>query len=180
MKKKIVFLDRDGTLIEEIDFLSTVEETRLFPFTVEALRLFKDAGFEFAVTTNQSGIARGYFDDQAVEAIHRRIEELLEEEGVGIKSYQYCPHLPDAGCPCRKPSIGMIEQASEGHEVDLENSWVIGDKILDVTMGFNAGTKTALVLTGYGAEHQNELTRKPTIIAENLLEAARMITGENG
>jgi histidinol-phosphate phosphatase family protein len=176
MKQKVIFLDRDGTLIEEINFLATVEETQLFPFTLEALRLFKNAGFNFAVATNQSGIARGYFDGKAVEAIHNKISDLLAVQDLEITSYHYCPHMPDAGCRCRKPNIGMIEQASKIQDVDLENSWMIGDKILDITMGFNAGTKTALVLTGYGEKHKQELTRKPDVIAQNLLEAAKLIT----
>ncbi len=178
MKQKVVFLDRDGTLIEEVDFLSTVEETRLFPFTIEALKLLRDAGFAFVVTTNQSGIARGYFDGDAVDAIHTRIQELIRPAGLAIESFHYCPHFPDAGCECRKPGTGMIRQASKKIDVDLEKSWVIGDKILDIGMGFNAGARTGLVLTGYGAEHSLELERQPDIVAENLLDAAKAIVGK--
>ena len=179
MKKKIIFLDRDGTLIEEVDFLSTVEETKPFEFTLEALSLLRDAGFEFVVTTNQSGIARGYFDEAAVNAIHNRIQDILRETGLEIESFQYCPHFPDAGCACRKPAIGMIERACGASDVDFENSWVIGDKKLDVKMGFNAGTKTALVLTGYGKSHLPELERNPDVVAENLLDAAKQIVELN-
>lgn len=177
--RKAVFLDRDGTLIEEVDFLSTVEETELFPFTLEALKLFRDAGFLLFITTNQSGVARGYFDARAVRSIHDKIQNELRAENLRIESFHFCPHMPDAGCRCRKPNTGMIEQALENFDVDLSQSWMIGDKILDVEMGFNAGTKTALVKTGYGAEHQNGfLERKPDVVAENLLEAARVITGK--
>lgn len=178
MKKKIVFLDRDGTLIEEVDFLSTVEETKLYPVTIEALKLLRDAGFLFAVTTNQSGIARGYFDENAVDAIHQRIQELLSPAALEISSFHFCPHFPDAGCVCRKPGVGMIEQVSKNMDVDIENSWVIGDKILDIGMGFNAGTKTALVLTGYGEKHKPDLVRQPDLIATDILDAAKQIVGK--
>lgn len=180
MDKKVVFLDRDGTLIEEVDFLSTVEETRLFNFTIEALTILKEAGFEFVVTTNQSGIARGYFDKAAVDAIHQKIQEILNESGLRIESFQHCPHFPDAGCSCRKPGTGMIESAIDGQHVDLENSWVIGDKILDVTMGKNAGTKSAMVMTGYGKAHRKEIDWSPDLIGENLLEVAKKIVAIDG
>lgn len=180
MKQKAVFLDRDGTLIEEVNFLATVEETELFSFTIEALKLFRDAGFLLFITTNQSGIARGYFDASAVNAIHAKIQNELKANSLRIESFHFCPHFPDAGCKCRKPNTGMIEQALENFDVDLSQSWMIGDKILDIEMGFNAGTKTALVKTGYGKEHQDELTRKPDIIAENLLQAAKLVISDRG
>jgi D-glycero-D-manno-heptose 1,7-bisphosphate phosphatase len=174
-KKKAVFLDRDGTLIEEVDFLSTVEETRLFPFTVEALKLLSSAGFEFVVVTNQSGIARGYFSGEHVEAIHAKIQSELRRNGLEIASFHYCPHLPDAGCDCRKPNSGMINQALEMKNFDLAESWVIGDKQLDVDLGHNVGARSVLVRTGYGASHESLLVRDADIVAENLLEAARKI-----
>lgn len=175
MKQKAIFLDRDGTVIEEVNFLSTVEETRLFPYTIEALKLFKKSGFLLFITTNQSGIARGYFDASAVNAIHEKIQNELKANDLKIESFHFCPHLPKAGCKCRKPNTGMLEQACANFEIDLSESWMIGDKKLDIEMGFNAGTKTALVKTGYGEKHQQELVRKPDIIAENLLEAASSI-----
>lgn len=178
MKQKAVFLDRDGTIIEEVNFLSTVEETELFPFTIEALKLLRDAGFLFFITTNQSGIARGYFDASAVNAIHAKIQNELKANGLRIESFHFCPHFPDAGCRCRKPNTGMLKQALENFDIDLSESWMVGDKILDIEMGFNAGTKTALVKTGYGKKHRNELERKPDVIAENLLEFAKLVLGE--
>lgn len=174
-KQKAIFLDRDGTLIKEVNFLSTVEETELFPFTIEALKLLRDAGFLFFVTTNQSGIARGHFDASAVNAIHAKIQNELKAEDLQIESFHFCPHMPDARCKCRKPNTGMIEQAQENCEIDLRESWMVGDKILDIEMGFKAGTKTALVETGYGEKHKEELTRKPDIVAENLLEVAKFV-----
>lgn len=178
-KHKAIFLDRDGTLIEEVNFLSTVEETRLFSYTTEALKLLKDAGFSFFVTTNQSGIARGHFDANAVNAIHAKIQNELKAEGLQIESFHFCPHFPDDGCKCRKPNTGMIEQACEYFDIDLSESWMVGDKKLDIGMGFNAGTKTALVRTGYGNEHQNDLERQPDVIADNLLEFAKYVVNNS-
>jgi D-glycero-D-manno-heptose 1,7-bisphosphate phosphatase len=174
-KEKAIFLDRDGTIIKEVNFLSIVEETELFSYTIEALSLLSTAGFRLFVTTNQSGISRGYFGASAVNAIHSKIQSELAQANIKIDGFFFCPHFPDDGCRCRKPNIGMIEQAANKFELDLDSSWMIGDKELDIGMGFNANTQTALVLTGYGAEHKLTLSRKPDLISENLLEAAKSI-----
>ena len=170
--QKTVFLDRDGTLIEEVDFLSRVEELRLFPFTRDAVGLLKADGFQLIVITNQSGIGRGLFDTEAMHAIHRQIQ--LELEGA-IDAFYYCPHLPEGGCYCRKPNLGMIEAAGRDLSIDMASSWFVGDKDLDVEIGLNAGLRTVLVETGYGRNHAGVLKRKPDEIAANLLEAARYI-----
>ncbi|MCO6511418.1 MAG: HAD family hydrolase [Aridibacter famidurans] len=174
-KKKAIFLDRDGTLIEEVDFLSTVEETKLFPFTTEALLLLKEAGFELVVVTNQSGIGRGFFDAKAVNAIHEKIRLALKAAGIEFASFHFCPHLPDAGCECRKPNTGMIRQAMEVNSYDMGLSWTIGDKELDLGLGINAGTRTVLVRTGYGSTTEKSLELQPDFVADDLLNAARRI-----
>lgn len=179
-KRKAIFLDRDGTLIEEVNFLSTVEETRLFSFTVEALRTLSDAGYDFVVVTNQSGVARGLFDKDAVNAIHEKIQADLRPHGLAIASFHFCPHMPDAGCECRKPGTGMIKQALEINEYELSESWVIGDKQLDVDLGHNAGARSVLVRTGYGASHEGLLVKDADIVADNLLDAARKIVVKGG
>ena len=171
--QKTVFLDRDGTLIEEVDFLSRVEELRLFPFTRDAVRLLKADGFQLVVITNQSGIGRGLFAAEAMHAIHRQIQ--LELNGA-VDAFYFCPHLPEGGCYCRKPSLGMIEAAGRDLSIDMSRSWFVGDKDLDVEIGLNAGLRTVLVETGYGREHAKTLKRRPDRIAGNLLEAARYIT----
>lgn len=173
MKQPAVFIDRDGTLIEEVNFLHKVEELRFFPFTREAVKILKDNGFLVIVVTNQSGIGRRIFDEAAMRAIHRKIQEDLTEK---LDDFYFCPHLPDEGCACRKPNLGMIEAACAKFDIDLENSWIIGDKTIDVETGFNAGIKTALVLTGYGKKAVEALERKPDVIAENLLEAVKVVT----
>ena len=167
---KAAFLDRDGTLIEEVNFLSNVEDLRVFPFTFEAVKLLKDAGFLIIVVTNQSGIGRGIYDEAAMNAIHDEMQKQLE--GM-IDGFYFCPHLPCDGCSCRKPNLGMIESAVEDFAIDLESSWMIGDKKIDVETGQKAGSRTAMVMTGYGRGHANQLVSKPDVLAETLLDAVR-------
>jgi D-glycero-D-manno-heptose 1,7-bisphosphate phosphatase len=171
--QKTVFLDRDGTLIEEVNFLSRVEELRLFPFTRGAVDLLKSSGFRLIVITNQSGIDRGLFDAEAMHAIHRQIQHELDN---AIDAFYFCPHVPEAGCNCRKPNLGMIEAAGRDLPIDMSSSWCVGDKDLDVEIGHNAGLRTVLVETGYGRDHAKILKRMPDRIVANLLEAARYIT----
>lgn len=172
MKNRAAFLDRDGTLVEEVNFLSRVEDLRLFPFTLEAVELLKRNGFLIVVITNQSGINRKLFTESDMRAVHDEIQKQL---GGRIDAFYFCRHLPDENCACRKPRTEMIERAARDFSIDLESSWMIGDKKLDVETGFNAGTKTALVLTGYGRKEIDNLVRKPDLIAENLLAAVERI-----
>jgi D-glycero-D-manno-heptose 1,7-bisphosphate phosphatase len=171
--QKTVFLDRDGTLIEEVDFLSRLDDLRLFPFTREAVGLLRSNGYRLIVVTNQSGIGRGLFDEEAMHSIHQQIQKELEG---AIDGFYFCPHLPDAGCRCRKPNPGMIEVAKNDFSIDMSRSWVIGDKDLDVELGLNIGLRTVMVETGYGKEQGPTLKREPERIVANLLEAARYIT----
>ena len=172
-KRKAIFLDRDGTLIEEVNFLSRLEDLRFFDYTNEAIRLLKESGFLIIVVTNQSGIGREVFAESAMHGIHEQIQIELTEK---LDAFYFCPHLPTDGCACRKPNLGMIEAACANFDIDLETSWIIGDKAIDVETGFNAGIKTALVLTGYGKKAVETLERKPDLVAENLLEAVKSIT----
>ncbi len=171
-RQKTVFLDRDGTLIEEVNFLSRVEDLRLFSYTNEAVKLLKDNGFLVIVVTNQSGIDRGIFAESAMHEIHNAIQNELSEK---IDAFYFCPHLPDACTDCRKPFTGMIERACADFSIDLENSWMIGDKILDVELGLNAKIKTALVKTGYGESALEKLSQKPHLVGMNLLEIVNEI-----
>ena len=170
--KPAVFIDRDGTLIEEVNFLSRLEDLRFFPFTIESIKLLKDSGYLIIVVTNQSGIGRRIFEESAMHAIHEKIQEDLPEK---LDGFYFCPHLPGEGCACRKPNPGMIEAACADFAIDLENSWMIGDKAIDVETGFKAGIKTAMVLTGYGRKDIEKLDKMPDLIIENLLEAVEMI-----
>lgn len=167
-----VFLDRDGTLIEEVNFLSRVEDLRLFPFTADALRILKANGFLVVVVTNQSGIGRGIYDEAAMHSIHEQMQIELSD---AIDGFYFCPHLPCDGCTCRKPATGMIESAMRDLSIDLAGSWMIGDKISDIETGINAGIKTALVKTGYGQRHYPKLERHPDIVADDLLAAVKQL-----
>lgn len=171
-KRAAVFIDRDGTLVEEVNFLSRVEDLRLFDFTAEAISRLKAAGFLAIVITNQSGIGRGIFDEAAMHAIHDEIDATLPG---GIDGFYHCPHLPDEQCTCRKPGLGMIEAACSDFDIDLGRSWMIGDKRIDVEAGFNAGIGTAMVMTGYGEKQVNDLQRRPDVVADNLLDAVTEI-----
>ena len=175
-KTKAIFIDRDGTLIEEVNYLHRVEDLRYFPFTNEAIQLLKANDFLVIVVTNQSGIGRGIYTENDMHRIHEQIQTDLTEK---LDAFYFCPHLPDEGCVCRKPNLGMIEAACADFAIDLENSWMIGDKAIDAGTGFNAEIKTALVLTGYGSKDVEKLTQKPDLIAENLLEAVQWIM-DNG
>lgn len=171
-KLPAVFVDRDGTLIEEVDHLATVEELRIFPFTAEAVGLLKESGYLVIVVTNQSGIGRAYFDESSMHKIHDRLQH---EMGGKIDGFYFCPHLPDAGCTCRKPGTGMIESACSEFAIDLSRSWIIGDKVIDVKTGHNAGIRTALVLTGYGTSHRELLEDDSDIVGEHFLDAVKEI-----
>ena len=168
--RKAAFIDRDGTLIEEVNFLSDVSDLRVFPFTFEAVKLLKDAGFLVVVVTNQSGIGRGSYDEAAMNSIHDEMQ--IQLEGM-IDAFYFCPHLPCDGCNCRKPNLGMIESAMQDFSIDMESSWMIGDKNIDVETGRKAGSRTAMVMTGYGRSHATQLESKPDVLAENLLDAVR-------
>ena len=170
--QKAVFIDRDGTLIEEVNFLHRVEDLRYFPFTDEAVKTLKEKGFLVVLVTNQSGIGRGIYTVDDMNSVHERIQADLTEK---LDAIYFCPHLPNEDCECRKPRLGMIEAATADLPIDLENSWMIGDKNLDVELGLNAGIKPILVKTGYGTKHLHELERPPFAVAENLIEAVRII-----
>jgi len=171
-RQPAVFVDRDGTLIEEVNYLSRVEDLRLFPFTKTAVADLKAHGFLVIVVTNQSGIGRDIFDETAMHGIHQSIQENLSG---AIDAFYFCPHLPCDGCNCRKPGLGMIEEAMDNFDIDLERSWMIGDKKSDVELGRNAGVKSALVLTGYGQQHKSLLENRPEAIEPDLGEAAKRI-----
>ncbi len=172
LKQPAIFLDRDGTLIEEVNYLSRIEDLRFFRSTAGAVKLFKDSGFLVIVVTNQSGIGRGVYSEAAMHAIHDEIQLRL---GDAIDGFYFCPHLPTEGCLCRKPGAGMIEAAQRDFNIDMEKSWLVGDKRIDIEAGQGVRLRSALVLTGYGAEHQHLLTTAPDIVSADLGSAAAEI-----
>jgi histidinol-phosphate phosphatase family protein len=171
-KNKSIFLDRDGTLNEDVDFISRVEDLHVFPFAKQALEILKAAGFKLVVVTNQSGIGRGYYDETMLDVIH---DEMQRQVGHVIDGFYFCPHLPDAGCECRKPKLEMIRNAERDLRIDVANSWFIGDKDIDIETGRTAAMKTALVRTGYGRMHEGLISIEPEIVADDLFEAAKLI-----
>lgn len=174
-----VLLDRDGTLIEERHYLSDPEQVALLPGAAAAIRRLRHQGFRMVLVTNQSGVARGYFDEDVVERVHLRLAELLAARGARLDHVVHCPHHPDHGppCHCRKPAPGMAEAAREALDLDLGASWVIGDKLCDVELARNVGAKPILVRTGHGREELRKHSEglKGVSVAEDLAEAVGII-----
>ncbi|MBI5442816.1 MAG: HAD family hydrolase [Deltaproteobacteria bacterium] len=178
--RRAVFLDRDGTLNREVGYLRTLAELELLPGVSRALLRLGEAGFLRLVVTNQSGIARGYFDRAFVEETHEELRRRLREEGADVEEFLVCPHHPDhtGPCGCRKPSPGLLQEAAARWDLDLAASWVVGDKPADIGLARAAGCRAALVRTGYGAESEAELEGLglvPDVVAADLEAAVREI-----
>ncbi len=144
--RKAIFLDRDGTLILDKNYLSRVEDMEYFPDTMKALQLLQQLGFELFLVTNQSGVGRGYFSLESVYVIHRQLQNDMRAQKLSpFKDFAICPHSPDEGCECRKPSGKMIKDFVEKYNLSAEHCWMIGDKIIDAEAGKNAGIKSAII-----------------------------------
>jgi D-glycero-D-manno-heptose 1,7-bisphosphate phosphatase len=161
MSRPAVFLDRDGTMIEDVGYLDALDRITVFPWTVDAIRMLNRAGLPVVVVTNQSGIARGMFDEAFVATTHRFIDARLAAGGAHVDAYYYCPHHPDGSvaayaraCGCRKPGRGMIDRAAGDLGLDPARSVVVGDKWIDVALGRAVAARTILVRTGTGAEDE--------------------------
>jgi D-glycero-D-manno-heptose 1,7-bisphosphate phosphatase len=188
---KAVFLDRDGTINEEVGYVNHLDRFRLLPRTGEAIRLLNQNEIKVIVVTNQSGVARGYFPESLVHLIHWRMEDHLRKEGAHLDGIYYCPHHPDAGeppyrqkCRCRKPETGLIEEAVKDLGIDCSKSYMIGDRGADVEFGRRIGAKTILVLTGYGKGEweyfRDQWKSKPDYVAQDLFEAVQWLLNEEG
>ncbi|WP_143321886.1 D-glycero-beta-D-manno-heptose 1,7-bisphosphate 7-phosphatase [Clostridium sp. HBUAS56010] len=184
---KIVFLDRDGTINQEVEYLHRPEDLVILPGVAEALCRLKNHGFKLVVVTNQAGVARGYYQEEDVKALHQVLNERLAEQGAAIDCFFYCPHHPVHGigsykikCHCRKPETGMFEMAEAYFSVDKTHSFMIGDKLLDTQAGKNYGVTPILIGTGYGQEvcegmSATEKTRAFDFYAKTMKEAADYI-----
>jgi D-glycero-D-manno-heptose 1,7-bisphosphate phosphatase len=177
--KPAVFLDRDGTLIEEMGYLDRLDRLALFPYTIDAVRLLNRAGFAVVVVTNQAGIARGIVEESFVHESHRAISGRLAEGGARIDAYYYCPHHPDGTvpelrqrCECRKPRPGMLLKAASDLDLDLSRSFAVGDRVHDADAAAAAGARGVLVRTGHGAPDAS-----PSVytITDNLIGAVSFI-----
>ena len=177
-KDKFIILDRDGTLIEEKNYLHDPDDVIIFPGVVEGLKKLADEGFKFIVLTNQSGIGRGYFDYQDMYSVNAKISLSLLNEGVEILRFYYCPHAPEENCECRKPKPGMVYNACSELGLHIDDVYcVIGDKKSDIELAENIGVKSILVLTGYGRSSFNDGVCA-SYIAKDLGDAAKFILND--
>lgn len=174
-RRRFVILDRDGTLIVERHYLSDPEEVTLLPRAAEGLRQLRRLGLGLIVVTNQSAIARGLIDSSRLEAIHRRVRQLLRSAGVTLDGMYWCPHHPDDGCRCRKPGVGLVQEAARELRFDPRRSFVMGDKPCDIDLGQRIGATTFLVRTGYGAQIASDQAVVPDYIVDDVLDAVRVI-----
>jgi len=182
---KAVFLDRDGTINVEKDYLFRVEDFQFIDGVPQAIRRLKDSGYLVVVVTNQSGVARGYFAREDVDLLHCHMQRELERAGTAIDAFYLCPHHPQEGvgelridCECRKGKPGMLLQAAADLNIDLEHSYMVGDKLADIEAGCSAGCVSLLVLTGYGAgEVDKAVSAGAQAVVDDLPKAVDYILG---
>ena len=180
-----IFLDRDGTINEELDFLASPKKLRLIPRSADAIREANSMHARVFIITNQSGIARGILTEQQLSKIHRTLVLKLEGHNAHIDAIYYCPHHPDFGdppyrvdCTCRKPNTGMLAQAAKDFDIDLKRSFVIGDRLIDIQTGQSIGATSILVLTGYGKQ-ELQLCQQANVsvdhVADDLYDAVQHV-----
>ncbi|HEY6270053.1 MAG TPA: HAD family hydrolase [Candidatus Acidoferrum sp.] len=174
-----VFLDRDGTIAEEVGYLNHASRFRMFPFVAAAIQRLNEAGLPVIVVTNQSGVGRGYFPESLVLTVNELMTRQLAEVGARIDAIYYCPHVSAGNCSCRKPKTGMLDRAAQELDLDLQRSFVVGDRYGDMELARNARARSILVRTGYGegelAWHAANWPAQPDFVAENLAQAADWI-----
>ncbi|MBI3950771.1 MAG: HAD family hydrolase [Acidobacteria bacterium] len=189
MLNRAIFLDRDGTVNVEVGYVNHLDRLELYPWTAEAIRLINQAGYKAIVLTNQSGVARKYMTEELVRKIHEKLQSELRRQGAYLDAIYYCPHHPAApdpayriDCECHKPKPGMVERGRREFNLDLTQSFVIGDKYLDIELARNVGAKGVLVLTGYGLGEYEHLShtwpKQPDYVAESLLAAVQWILNQ--
>lgn len=179
---KVVFLDRDGTINTEKNYLYKIEDFEFIEGAEEGIKLLNENGYRVVVVTNQAGVARGYYSESDVEKLHAYINDRLKECGAFIDGFFYCPHHPEHGigkyklaCKCRKPETGMFKKAEELYNIDKSNSYMVGDNVSDINAGINYGIKTILVSTGYGKKVMSEHLADYDYYKNNLLDACKFI-----
>jgi D-glycero-D-manno-heptose 1,7-bisphosphate phosphatase len=178
---KAVFLDRDGTIIEDVGYLSSPEQIKFIPGSIDAIKSLNQSGYKVIVISNQSGVARGHFSEDMLQTVDKVVHRGLLHGGAHVDAHYYCPHHPQHGvypykqeCDCRKPNTGLVKQAAKKFDIDLKSSFMIGDKATDIELGKRSGVKTAMVRTGYGVK-ELEKAKDPDKIAENLAEAVKWV-----
>jgi histidinol-phosphate phosphatase family protein len=178
LSNRAVFLDRDGVINEEVNYLSRPEDFQLLPRAAAAIRLLRKHGWRVIVVTNQSGVTRGYYTDADVAAIHERMRRDLARAQTQLDAVYFCPHHPDDDCDCRKPRTLLFERAATDFDLDLAASYFVGDKLTDLLPGKALGGHTILVLTGYGHQEQGLARQQgfqPDHVADDLYSAAQWI-----
>lgn len=186
MKRPAIFMDRDGTISEEIGYVNHVSRYRVFAYSAEAVRMLNSNRWIAVLVTNQAGVARGYFTEDLIGKVHSVLEEELDRGGARLDGIYYCAHHPTVGeppyrldCDCRKPKPGLILKAAADLDIDLTRSWMIGDRYGDIELAHNAGVHSALVLSGYGrGDWENQSggwKHQPELVAEDLLDAVKKI-----
>lgn len=180
--RRAAFLDRDGTINQEKEYLYRIEEFEFVPGAPQAIRLLNRADYLVVVVTNQSGVARGYYGEEEVERLHRHMDALLAAAGARVDAWLYCPHHPAGrgdyalSCSCRKPLPGMLLEAARRYSIDLKRSVMIGDKLIDVQAARAAGCRPILVRSGYGSREEGEVTGD-VLVCDDLLQAAIRLAG---
>ncbi|HEX3236208.1 MAG TPA: HAD family hydrolase [Gemmatimonadales bacterium] len=179
-RRRAAFLDRDGTLIEDLHYLRDAAAVRLLPGVAAAIRMLNDAAILAVVATNQSGIARGRLSEAEYRATQRRLDELLAEEGARLDGHYHCPHLPEitGPCDCRKPGPGLYREAARDLDIDLAASWWIGDRLRDLAAARLFGGHGALLLTGAGREEALLPDARSWVIVPDLETAAGRMVGQ--
>jgi D-glycero-D-manno-heptose 1,7-bisphosphate phosphatase len=182
MRRAAVFLDKDGTIIEDVPYCVDPGEMRLMPLAIEGLGRLDAAGYQLVVVSNQPGVALGYFPESALARIERRLREMLGEAGIRLAGFYFCPHHPEGivtrytqSCQCRKPAPGLILNAARHLDIEPARSWMAGDILNDVEAGHRAGCRTVLIDNGNETEWKLSVSRLPDALAANLAEAAETI-----
>jgi D-glycero-D-manno-heptose 1,7-bisphosphate phosphatase len=182
LKRRAVFLDRDGTIAEEVGYANHISRFVVYPFAATAIRRLNEAGLPVIVVTNQSGVARGFFPESLIGRMHEKMVEELAAGGAHVDGMYYCPHIRDDQCSCRKPLPGMLEQAAREHNLEISGSVLVSDRYNDIQMGHENGCRTILVLTGYGRGdyewNRAKWPRQPDHVVENLADAVEIILKE--
>lgn len=175
MSSPAIFLDRDGTIIVERIYPSDPDQVELLPGAAEAIKAMATLGYPFVVVSNQSGIGRGYFSIAQADIVEARVKELLTQEGIEIAGWYRCVHGPDDDCSCRKPLPGLALDAARDLDLDLERSFVIGDKLSDVGLARAIGAYGVLVLTGHGRHDEARARAEGAPVCRDLLEASEEV-----